>query len=94
MIKREKVNKINEDLVSISSNVNNLADSIKNIQIQKIASEPISKTLSNLSKKIKQIFDDTNKEISRVKKNVKDFVGGKVEKKLSLEGVKCMFIVI
>lgn len=85
---REKVNKINEDLVSISSNVNNLADSIKNIQIQKIASEPISKTLSNLSKKIKQIFDDTNKEISRVKKNVKDFVGGKVEKKLSLEGVK------
>ena len=33
---REKVNKINEDLVSISSNVNNLADSIKNIQIQKI----------------------------------------------------------
>ena len=44
--------------------------------------------MSNLSKKIKQIFDDTNKEISRVKKNVKDFVGGKVEKKLSLEGVK------
>ncbi len=85
---REKVNKINDDLVSISKNVNNLADSVKNIQIQKIASEPISKTLSNLSKQIKQIFDDTNKEISRVKKNVKDFLGGKVEKKLPLERVK------
>ena len=47
---REKVKKINDDLFSISNNVNNLADSIKNIQIQKIASEPISKTLSNLSK--------------------------------------------
>ena len=85
---REKVKKINDDLFSISNNVNNLADSIKNIQIQKIASEPISKTLSNLSKKIKEIFVDTNKEISRVKKNVKDFLGGKIEKKLSSEKVK------
>ena len=85
---RRKMDSINENLNTINNNAKNLANTIKDIQIQKIASEPISKTLSNLSKKIKQIFDDTNKEISRVKKNVKDFIGGKVEKKLPSERVK------
>ena len=85
---RNKVELINENLQSISKNINNLAESIKKIQIQKIASEPVSKTFNNLSNKIKEIFELTNKEIIKVKKNMKEFVDGNVKSKISPETVK------
>lgn len=85
---RNKVDEINSDIQSLTKNINDLASSIKNIQIQKIKNEPIAKTLKNLSINIKNLFDLTNKEIYRVKQNIKEFLGGKIKKKIPAETVK------
>ena len=85
---QDKVNSLNQSLGSISNNVSELVEKIKNIQIQKLSSNSITKNFQELSKKIKTLFSSTNKEVEFVKKSLEKFTSGKVNTKMTPENIK------